>query len=212
MEKGGQGYVNLKLGGADNWHRFNASSGLAAEYPRQMAWDAAHSEAVNPWAFEDSMLVAEAAVSMVPGGGEALDFLVLTDSNEPIGSRVLAGASLLGNIFTLGIAPNFSTIRSSSAIVRSVDCADAMVSFVRKSSFTAARGGAKATGGLQKQLDKHLKKLEDYKANPDKFDNKGFLKHASPELRQKIIDGRIRSLEKQNENFRNLINQAGGGG
>jgi RHS repeat-associated protein len=139
MEKGGQGYVNLKLGGVDNWHRFNASSGLAAEYPRQMAWDAAHSEAVNPWAFEDSMLVAEAAVSMVPGGGEVLDFLVLTDSNEPIGSRVLAGASLLANIFTLGIAPNFSTIRSSSAIVRSVDCADAMVSLVRKRQLAAAR-------------------------------------------------------------------------
>jgi hypothetical protein len=79
-------------------------------------------------------------------------------------------------------------------------------------SLLAARGGVKAIKGLQKQLDKHLKRLEDYKANPDKFDNKGFLKGASPERRQQIIDGRIRSLERQIENFRNQINQAGGGG
>lgn len=76
----------------------------------------------------------------------------------------------------------------------------------------AARGGANATKGLQKQLESHLKKLDDYKANPDQFDNKGFLKDASPELRQKIIDGRIRNLEKQIENFRRQIEQGGGGG
>ncbi len=75
----------------------------------------------------------------------------------------------------------------------------------------AAKGGAKATKGLQKQLDKHLKKLEDYKANPDKFDNKGFLKGASPERRQKIIESRIQKLERQIGNFRNQINQGGGG-
>ena len=74
-----------------------------------------------------------------------------------------------------------------------------------------AKKRGKATKGFQKQLEKHLKKLEDFKANPDKFDNKGFLKDASPELRQKIIDGRIRSLERQIENFRRQINRAGGG-
>jgi hypothetical protein len=66
--------------------------------------------------------------------------------------------------------------------------------------------------GLQKQLDIHLKKLDDFRANPDKFDNKGFLRDApSQEIRDQIIEGRIRSLEKQIDNFRRQIEQAGGG-
>ncbi len=68
------------------------------------------------------------------------------------------------------------------------------------------------TKGLQKQLRSHRKKLGDYRANPDKFDNKGFLKSASPEGRQKIIEGRIRNLEKQIDNFQKQIDQLGGGG
>jgi len=37
------------------------------------------------------------------------------------------------------------------------------------------------------------------------------LQGASPELIEKIIEGRIRSLENQIENFRRQIEQAGGG-
>ena len=43
-----------------------------------------------------------------------------------------------------------------------------------------------------------MEKLEDYKANPYKYDNKGILKNApNDEVRQNIIDGRIKALEKQ---------------
>jgi hypothetical protein len=49
----------------------------------------------------------------------------------------------------------------------------------------------------EKLIAEHEKKLADYRANPYKYDNLGTLKNASPELQQKIIDGRIRALEKQ---------------
>lgn len=62
--------------------------------------------------------------------------------------------------------------------------------------------------GLEKQLEAHERELEEFKKDPDRFDNKGFLKDAeSPEQRQKIIDGRIRNLERQTENFRRQIEE-----
>jgi hypothetical protein len=58
------------------------------------------------------------------------------------------------------------------------------------------------TRGLEKQLQAHEQRLEDYKRDPDQFDNKGFLRDAqSPEQRQKIIDSRIRNLERQIANY-----------
>ncbi len=44
----------------------------------------------------------------------------------------------------------------------------------------------------------HEKKLNDYIANPDAYDNEGILKNApNPQIRQKIIQGRRGALEKQ---------------
>ena len=57
--------------------------------------------------------------------------------------------------------------------------------------------------GLYDQWKDHERKLREYMSNPDAYDNKGFLTYASPELRQRIINGRIRELKKQIENFRN---------
>lgn len=57
--------------------------------------------------------------------------------------------------------------------------------------------------GLDDQISSHSKKLEEYLANPDAFDNKGFLKNASPELREKIINSRVESLKSQIQNFQN---------
>jgi len=59
----------------------------------------------------------------------------------------------------------------------------------------------RAINGLQDQILKHKKKLADFKADPDKFDNKGFLKDASQEIREKIINSRVKSLEKQIKTF-----------
>lgn len=69
------------------------------------------------------------------------------------------------------------------------------------SETSAARG----IRSLTKNIEEHTQKLEDYKSNPDAFDNKGFLKNASPEIREKIIDGRIRHLEREIKEFKSQL-------
>ena len=61
---------------------------------------------------------------------------------------------------------------------------------------------------MNKNIKEHEIKLEEYKQNPDKFDNKGFLKNApTNEIREKIIQGRIKHLEDEIKNFEEQINQ-----
>jgi RHS repeat-associated protein len=76
----------------------------------------------------------------------------------------------------------------------------------------AAKGGAEKTEGLQEQLEAHIERLEEFKADPDAHDNKGFLRNApTQERRDSIINGRINNLEGQIENFRKQILEKGGG-
>ena len=58
--------------------------------------------------------------------------------------------------------------------------------------------------GLRDQLNAHLQKLVDYIGDPDAHDNLDLLKNR-PDLREKLIDGRIRSLQKQIDNFRKQL-------
>ncbi len=50
---------------------------------------------------------------------------------------------------------------------------------------------------LSQNVQEHRQKLEQYRANPDSMDNRGQLRGQSPERREQIIQGRIRSLEAQ---------------
>jgi|GEM_PF-3424632 len=63
--------------------------------------------------------------------------------------------------------------------------------------------------GLRNQLNEHIKKLADYATNPDANDNLGILKHpmvvGNPARRDRIIDGRIRNLQNQIDNFEKLL-------
>lgn len=63
----------------------------------------------------------------------------------------------------------------------------------------------RAIQSLQSRVAEHLAKLEAYRADPDAFDNKGFLKNASEAVRQRIIDGRVRHLENEIQNFQKQI-------
>ena len=80
------------------------------------------------------------------------------------------------------------------------------------------KGGPKAprkdpTKGLRKQLELHKKRLEDYRRNPEAYDNKGHLKKApTPEARQRVIDGRIRNLENQIRDYQRQIDNIPGSG
>jgi hypothetical protein len=76
----------------------------------------------------------------------------------------------------------------------------------------AVKEGAKLTksqiksiSSLQKQIAKHEIKVAEYIKDPMKFDNKGFLKNASDELRQNIIQSRIKNLNKEIQKFKNEI-------
>ncbi|MFI5709914.1 Hint domain-containing protein, partial [Kribbella sp. NPDC051620] len=61
-------------------------------------------------------------------------------------------------------------------------------------------------------IEEHEAKLRDYLANPDAYDNKGFLKNApSDAVRQRIIDGRAKHLRTEIETFRNNIAKITGG-
>lgn len=55
----------------------------------------------------------------------------------------------------------------------------------------------KSKQSYEELIAEHEQKLADYKADPFAHDNKGILTNAPPEVQVKIIDGRIRSLEKQ---------------
>jgi hypothetical protein len=56
----------------------------------------------------------------------------------------------------------------------------------------------KARNSYQELIQEHEKKLNDYIANPDAYDNDGRLKNApNSQIRQQIIQGRINALQKQ---------------
>ena len=71
----------------------------------------------------------------------------------------------------------------------------------------------RAVQSLQDQIAEHQQKLADYIENPDAFDNQGFLQNApTPEIRQSIIDGRIRHLQNEISAFQDGIKKILGGG
>ncbi|SEU29035.1 hypothetical protein SAMN05443639_11449 [Stigmatella erecta] len=64
---------------------------------------------------------------------------------------------------------------------------------------------------LKARLVEHQQKLADYKGDPDAFDNQGILRNApSPEVRQRIINGRIKHLEDEIRAFEKAIRDLGG--
>jgi RHS repeat-associated protein len=70
----------------------------------------------------------------------------------------------------------------------------------------------RAVQSLQQQITEHQQKLAEYIKNPDAFDNQGFLENApTPEIRQSIIDGRIRHLQNEIRAFEDGIKKITGG-
>ena len=64
-------------------------------------------------------------------------------------------------------------------------------------------GGGNKTKGLENQVKEHREKLNDYRSNPDKYDNKGHLSNAweNIPLRIKIITSRAIKLIEQINTF-----------
>ena len=68
---------------------------------------------------------------------------------------------------------------------------------------------AKKVRSLEKRREEHIAKLEAYRKNPAAFDNLGYLENApSQEVRERIINARIRHLEHEIQNFERQITEA----
>lgn len=68
------------------------------------------------------------------------------------------------------------------------------------------RSSRDSLNSLASRLAEHEAKLNAYRANPDAFDNKGYLANApTPEIREQIIRRRIEILERDIQNFENQI-------
>jgi RHS repeat-associated protein len=81
---------------------------------------------------------------------------------------------------------------------------------LRKGAALADDAGdiVKGSSKARKTLADHVKKLEDYKANPDAYDNKGFLQNApSQQIRERIIQKRIKHLEDEIRAIRKAIDE-----
>jgi hypothetical protein len=69
----------------------------------------------------------------------------------------------------------------------------------------------RAVRSLQQQIDEHQVKLGEYMANPDAYDNLGYLKNApTEEIRQQIIQGRIQHLQTEINAFQGQIDRIQG--
>ena len=61
-------------------------------------------------------------------------------------------------------------------------------------------------------MEDHTTKLNAYKVDPDAYDNQGLLARTpSPEIRQRIIDGRVRHLQTEISGFQDQIDKLLGG-
>ncbi len=66
----------------------------------------------------------------------------------------------------------------------------------------------KSVNSYRQRITEHQKKLTNYKANPNAYDNKGFLKKAPNEqVRQRIINGRVKHLEGEIKTFQKNIDK-----
>ena len=63
----------------------------------------------------------------------------------------------------------------------------------------------KSNNTYLKRIEEHQTKLEEYKKDPEKFDNKEILKDKTKEQRQEIIDGRVKKLNKEIDKFKENI-------
>jgi RHS repeat-associated protein len=119
------------------------------------------------------------------------------------------GCALAGELLLPGAgAPSvYQDIKNGSYVIAGISIASELpILKPLKATDTLTASQQRAIRGLVNQVTEHQKKLSDFKANPDTFDNNNFLVNASPELREKIIQSRIKNLENQIDTFKKDIN------
>jgi len=131
-------------------------------------------------------LLAEASWALVDGVelvGSALSYFsaVITSAASNTGSRVRG--KIRGSITAGQSTPGNPDPRNNQEIERAIR-------------------------SLERRLQEHQQKLNDYISNPDSFDNRGYLQNAPNEqVRDSIIRGRIKHLQQEIDAFQNQIDQ-----
>ena len=123
----------------------------------------------------------------------------LTDvDGKSIALSAAAGATGAGLLSKIG-----KVVKTGKTIKNAVKTKKITKVFQKSKKLTSSQ--KKAVKGLKKQVKEHKKKLSDFKKNPDGFDNKGFLKKASKDVREKIIKSRVKGLKNQINTFKKDI-------
>ncbi|HSE64063.1 MAG TPA: RHS repeat-associated core domain-containing protein, partial [Thermoanaerobaculia bacterium] len=133
----------------------------------------------------DLASIPAGAIGFLIGGGGNLGGLTL----DATGVGAVVGIPV--NIVSTGLMVQ-GVVGSAGGLIHLMDSA-------------RSRGPSSNTKGLEATLRDHEQRLANYRRDPDAYDNKGFLKGKSEEIRRRIIQGRIRKLERQIENFKRLI-------
>jgi RHS repeat-associated protein len=111
------------------------------------------------------------------------------------------GRAGLAEAAGLGPEDPFADVAAAIAIVATI----ATASDSPAPSASAAGNGCGPNDpckGLRDQLAAHQQKLQDYISNPSAYDNNGFLGQGRDAA---VVSGRVRSLQKQIDNFRKLL-------
>jgi RHS repeat-associated protein len=169
------------------------------------------------------------ADSIVPGrfDSQAFDRYAYTLNNpikytDPSGHFVVSGSIAVGyGSYVLGTAIAMGIMHYAVPIAEDVGTwlggklakrSDDALS--NKATSSSNPYGGLSTGELNKAeksyidlINEHQQKLDDYTQNPDAYDNQGKLEDVSPEMREKIIQGRIKSLEKQIQKQKNELDK-----
>lgn len=113
----------------------------------------------------------------------------------------------LSTIIALSAAPGAGPARSALASSRTLIQAPSAVVQMRLTPQQL-----RAVSSLSARRDEHVRKLLAYIRSPESYDNKGLLTRApSAEVRQRIIDGRVRHLMREIEEFQSQIDRIAGG-
>ena len=166
------------------------------------------------------LLVLFVAAALFTGVGTTTASAVRCTYDAPASARVDAHAG-----GAAGVSAALLGEAREGPAARPFEAGDASTTPLARSNATNTASGAaddalralsaserRAVGSLRQQVADHTAKLEAYRANPAAYDNLGILERApTAEIRQSIIDGRIRHLTNEIKAFQDQIDKLLGG-
>ncbi len=158
-------------------------------------------------------LVGGAALTTVSAAGETAGAVL-----DVTGAGAVAGVPL-GAVSTAGIATGVGMMGVAMAGLSSEAAGDDEVEVVDTNDTAEVEettqekadlsdSDRRSVDSYERLIKEHEEKLDAYKRDPEAFDNKGILEKApNDEVRQRIIDGRVRHLENEIRTFRDNIDK-----